>query len=64
MLRGETDQGISSHPLSGIGLRPYVVREIVRGHCGSVTVSSDKEHGTVFTVALPKHAQTAGGSAA
>lgn len=46
-----------AHPLSSVGLGLYIVREIVRSHGGSVTASSDRERGTVFTVSLPKHEQ-------
>jgi signal transduction histidine kinase len=44
----------SGHPGSNLGLGLFIVHEIVRGHHGSVAVSSDEEHGTVFTVELPK----------
>ena len=54
-----TGPDATGHPLSGVGLGLYIVREIVRSHGGSVTVASDLENGTVFTVALPRHARSA-----
>jgi signal transduction histidine kinase len=36
-----------------LGLGLFIVREIARGHGGAVGVTSDVEHGTVFTVSLP-----------
>lgn len=36
----------------GIGL--YIAREIIRAHGGSITVSSSKESGTIFTAILPR----------
>ena len=38
---------------SSLGLGLFIVREIVVGHGGSVTVRSSQEAGTVFTVRLP-----------
>jgi signal transduction histidine kinase len=52
---GPTGRRDTGHPLSGVGLGLYIVREIVRAHGGSVDVSSDKDEGTIFTVRLPKH---------
>jgi hypothetical protein len=39
---------------TSMGLGLFIVREIVNGHLGSVTVESSREEGTVFTVVLPK----------
>ncbi|HEX2541814.1 MAG TPA: sensor histidine kinase [Caldimonas sp.] len=39
---------------TSMGLGLFIVREIVNGHLGAVTVESSFEHGTVFTVKLPK----------
>ncbi len=39
---------------SSLGLGLFVVREIVRGHQGTIRVASSAEAGTVFTVELPK----------
>jgi signal transduction histidine kinase len=38
---------------SSLGLGLFIVREIVIGHGGSVTVQSTQETGTIFTVRLP-----------
>ncbi len=46
-------------PYSSLGLGLFIVREIVRGHDGTIEVSSSAADGTVFTVRLPK-----GGAAA
>jgi signal transduction histidine kinase/CheY-like chemotaxis protein len=50
MTRGALKEGQSSR---SIGLGLYIVRDIVRGHGGSVDVVSSAEHGTTFTVRLP-----------
>ncbi len=42
-------RGAAQH--MGLGL--FIVREIVRGHGGDVSVTSDAEHGTTFTVRIP-----------
>ena len=46
---GEADRAHSS-----IGLGLFIVREIVRGHHGSIDVASFETSGTVFTVRLPR----------
>ncbi|MBZ4420426.1 GAF domain-containing protein [Myxococcus sp. RHST-1-4] len=51
MTRGVLKEGQSSR---SIGLGLYIVRDIVRGHGGSVDVVSSVEHGTTFTVRLPR----------
>jgi signal transduction histidine kinase len=38
---------------AGLGLGLYVVNEIARAHGGSVSVSSSRELGTIFTLTLP-----------
>jgi K+-sensing histidine kinase KdpD/ActR/RegA family two-component response regulator len=52
MTRGTLKEGQSSR---SIGLGLYIVRDIVRGHGGSVEVMSSAEDGTTFTVRLPRH---------
>ncbi|NMO20592.1 GAF domain-containing protein [Pyxidicoccus fallax] len=52
MTRGALKEGQSSR---SIGLGLYIVRDIVRGHGGSVDVVSSAQHGTTFTVRLPRH---------
>jgi PAS domain S-box-containing protein len=45
----------SLHPASGLGLGLYIVAQIVRGHGGTLSVRSNAEEGTTFTVRLPRH---------
>ncbi|MGF1632701.1 MAG: ATP-binding protein, partial [Phycisphaerae bacterium] len=45
-----------------IGLGLYIVREIAAAHGGSAEGTSTPEHGTTFTVRLPKAAHAAGES--
>jgi signal transduction histidine kinase len=44
---------------TSLGLGLFIVREIVRGHGGEVTVQSSTEAGTVFTMTLPRPTETA-----
>ncbi|ATB29374.1 sensor histidine kinase [Melittangium boletus] len=48
-----------SDPLSGLGLGLYIAQEIVHAHGGSISVQSDAEEGTLFTVRMPRHAPSA-----
>ena len=40
--------------LSSFGLSLFIVREIVRGHYGTINVQSSLEAGTLFTIRLPR----------
>ena len=40
-------------PSSNLGLGLFIAREVALGHHGTLDVSSDAEHGTVFTMRLP-----------
>jgi K+-sensing histidine kinase KdpD len=51
LTRGAPTEGQHSR---SIGLGLYIVREILRGHGGSVEVSSSEQEGTTFTVRLPR----------
>ncbi|WP_224247718.1 GAF domain-containing protein [Hyalangium gracile] len=51
LTRGEPTTGQHSR---SIGLGLYIVREIVRGHGGTVDVVSTPQAGTTFTVHLPR----------
>ena len=44
----------AGRPQSSVGLGLFIVREIVQGHHGTVSVRSSADAGTVFTVELPK----------
>lgn len=48
--------GAATHQRSktSLGLGLFIVREIVLGHDGTITVESSAEHGTVFTLRLPR----------
>ena len=39
--------------IPGTGLGLYIAREIAQGHGGTITVDSDQQHGTRFTIRLP-----------
>jgi signal transduction histidine kinase len=45
---------------TSLGLGLFIVREIVLGHGGEVTVQSSAETGTVFTITLPRGTERAG----
>jgi signal transduction histidine kinase/CheY-like chemotaxis protein len=51
LTRGSPTEGQQSR---SIGLGLYIVREILRGHGGSVEVASSVETGTTFSVRLPR----------
>jgi hypothetical protein len=43
------------HPSTSLGLGLFIVKEVVNAHQGSITVTSNRDDGTTFTVILPKH---------
>jgi signal transduction histidine kinase len=49
------DQACMERTSLGIGL--FVSREIVHAHGGEIAVVSDAEHGTIFTVTVPRHSK-------
>lgn len=55
-LFSPTARGSAAKAGPHLGLGLFIVREIARGHGGSVEVSSDAEQGTVFSVVLPADA--------
>jgi signal transduction histidine kinase len=48
------DPFISSGKANGTGLGLAIVSKIIRDHCGSVSVESTGEAGTVFLVKFPR----------
>ncbi len=53
-LSSSLGQSIGDDSTAGMGLGLFVVREIVNGHLGTITVDSKAASGTVFTIRLPK----------
>ncbi len=49
-----TSSDIDRRSRTSLGLGLFIVREIVLGHGGTVDVQSSAEHGTSFTVRLPR----------
>jgi signal transduction histidine kinase len=54
--RGATTRASGKH---GLGLGLYIVHQIVSAHGGSVAVTSTDDHGTTFTLTLPRDATVA-----
>lgn len=54
MVRLPGDDGGNGCSLRSIGLGLFIAREITEGHGGTLEVQSDAEHGTVFTVHIPR----------
>jgi signal transduction histidine kinase len=48
-------RAVSSRNYGGLGLGLWIVREIVRGMCGSIALDSVRGKGATFVVDLPKH---------
>jgi signal transduction histidine kinase len=49
------ERAVSEQHYGGLGLGLWIVREIVHGFGGSISVESEPEVGSTFTVALPRH---------
>ncbi|KAF2410325.1 ATP-binding protein [Pseudomonas antarctica] len=44
---------LTQTPQAGLGLGLYIVKQIAQAHGGELSVSTDEQHGTVFTFSLP-----------
>jgi PAS domain S-box-containing protein len=53
------ERAVSVRHYGGLGLGLWIVRQIVEGHGGSITVASTLGEGSVFTVELPKQSRAA-----
>jgi len=52
--REMTDETVAGGPLGNLGLGLYIADRIVNAHQGRIEVASSEEHGTTFTVHLPR----------
>ena len=56
LVQLEPDPGARGRASTSIGLGLYIAREITHAHGGRIEVTSSAQHGTVFTLRLPRHA--------
>ncbi|WP_426142983.1 sensor histidine kinase [Pseudomonas sp. DWP3-1-2] len=54
LVRSNTAEHPSKGPTTSLGLGLFIVKEVVNAHGGSITVTSNVNDGTTFTVVLPK----------
>jgi signal transduction histidine kinase len=54
LIFGRFERGVSSANYGGLGLGLYIVHEIVDAHAGSVSVQSQLDESSTFTVQLPR----------
>jgi signal transduction histidine kinase len=60
LYRIEGDKPVA--PRENLGLGLYITERIVAAHGGTIGVESSDEHGTTFTIHLPRRARTGAGS--
>jgi signal transduction histidine kinase len=53
--REMTEETAAGGPHGNLGLGLYIAERIVHAHRGTIEVESSEEHGTTFTVHLPRH---------
>ena len=56
LMRHAGDDGGQSNA-TGLGIGLHIAREIVRAHGGTISVQSNEETGTVFTLHLPRYSR-------
>lgn len=54
MVRLVSDTGAVNTGRTSLGIGLYISREIIKGHGGQITVFSNADHGTTFTVTMPR----------
>jgi len=55
MVRLASNVGSQPSECHSLGIGLYISREIIRAHAGEIGVVSNAEHGTTFTVTMPRH---------
>jgi signal transduction histidine kinase len=55
LINGSLPQRQQYSPSGSLGLGLYIARQIAVAHGGSINMASSTEHGTTFTVRLPRH---------
>ena len=54
LVRLAADDGAQTNG-TGLGIGLYIAREIVRAHQGTISVVSNQQSGTVFSIHMPRH---------